>query len=258
MRCWVLAFALLGCGDVSLVPDAGPPDAYQPDSPAIPMCAAGETVCNGATCADTMSDELNCGGCNTQCAPTQSCEAGTCTPITTCKQVRGRDPQAIDGAYYTPSNTLFYCDFTNNVDYQALALGNHTATYPDYELMNAADLATPSVQQAFLAVFNAQGGLLNLEPGFTSSNCCMKVGDSGAGQVLALGGSIVFPAQVGANSFACGQFNESRFRFYLSGFSEYQAMPMSPSFFSTRAPSVIAGCADDNNPGLFVRKTPIN
>lgn len=257
MRCWVLAFALLGCGDVSLVPDAGPPDAYQPDSSAA-MCADGETVCNGATCADTMTDEFNCGGCNTQCAPTQSCEAGSCTPITSCKQVRDRDPQAVDGMYYTPSNKFFYCDFTNGVDYQAVALGNHKTTYPDFELINAADLATPGVQQAFVAMFNAQGGLVNLEPGFTSNNCCFKVGDSGAGQVLTLGGSIVFPAQVGANAFVCGQFNEPRFRFYLSQISEYQVMPMAPGFFASRPPAVISGCADDNNPGLFVRKTPIN
>jgi hypothetical protein len=258
MRCWVLALALWGCGDVNLVSDAGLPDAYQPDGVPMVSCAASETVCNGATCADTMTDELNCGGCNTQCAPTQTCESGTCTPITTCNQVQDRNPQAVDGPYYTPSNTIFYCDFTNHVDYQAFGFGGYDVTYPDYALMSSTELQDPAVQRAFIALVNAQGGLLNIAPGLNPDNCCLKLADAGPGEMLLVNGQYVYPAFVGADQNICGgPYNDPKYRYYVIN-GEYMPLPMPTSYFATRTITVGPACSDGANPGIFVRKGPIH
>ncbi len=222
------------------------------------MCEAGETVCNGATCADTMTDELNCGACNAQCAPTQACKAGTCTPITSCADVR--EISETDGIYTTPTNVTFYCDFANNVQYSAFGLGAHNATYTDYQLISSADLNQPGFQGAFVALWNRQGGLLNLAPGLSPGNCCLKSSDAGAGQMLVFNNNqYIYPAQAATNISVCGgPYNDTRYRIFLNVSGEYPPIPLSMSFFATHTASVAAFCSDGANPGIFARKVPIN
>jgi len=46
-------------------------------------CLTGSTQC-GATCANLMEDQLNCGACGTACGDTQRCSAGSCVAIAPC------------------------------------------------------------------------------------------------------------------------------------------------------------------------------
>ncbi len=64
-----VSLAACGGGDdgVSIVVDAGPPDAEP---------CSGE-MC-GEACVDIESDEANCGGCNMSCDPAATCVAGDC------------------------------------------------------------------------------------------------------------------------------------------------------------------------------------
>ena len=55
--------------------DAAPP----PMEAAAPMCTAPQRAC-GATCVDTRSDTMNCGGCGMRCAQAESCIESRCFP----------------------------------------------------------------------------------------------------------------------------------------------------------------------------------
>ena len=183
---WVaVGLGLFACGDVQKVPDAAIPDAYTPDSASMLTCGAGEMVCNN-TCANLMTSELYCGNCNTQCSPTQGCLNGTCVPAnTSCMRVRELDPSAGDGAYINPNtNNAFYCDFTNSMTYDGFGFGGHNGSYPGYTMMSSANFNDPQIQRAFIAVYNKQTGLANLQPGLSGGNCCFKAADTGAGQML--------------------------------------------------------------------------
>lgn len=251
MRRWVLAFALMGCGDVNKLSDAGLADAYQPDGENGPMCAAGETVCNAVTCADTMTDEFNCGGCNNQCAPTQTCEAGTCTAVTTCKQVRDLNAEAPDGLYRSPTNAPFFCDFTNNVEYADFRVDVVTATPADYVLVTGASLAMPSFARAFLEMFNARGGVPALST-FNAGNCCLA---SAPDLRLLTGNSLSFLASAGQQNCEFAYTADTVYWFSRAQNSGFvSSLPL--NFFVVNPPTDAAGCTNSANPAIFVKSRP--
>ncbi|NVB77548.1 MAG: hypothetical protein HOV81_04055 [Kofleriaceae bacterium] len=251
MRRWVLAFALIGCGDVNKLTDAGLPDAYQADSPNVAMCATGETVCNGLTCADTMTDEFNCGGCNNQCPPSQTCEAGACTAVTTCKQVHDLNATAPDGLYRSPANVPFYCDFTNNVEYADFRVDVVTATPTDYVLVTGANLAMPTFGRAFLEMFNARGGIPALST-FNAGNCCVA---SATNLRLKTNGAFSFVAAPAQQSCAFSFTADTTYSFSRSQTMGFvNSLPL--DFFALNPPTDAAGCGDDANPAFFVKSRP--
>lgn len=68
-------------------------------------CASGARC--GATCADTLTDENHCGGCNLRCAAGQTCSGGTCQTL---RPGETRDnPIATTGPSFTATvNTSLY------------------------------------------------------------------------------------------------------------------------------------------------------
>jgi hypothetical protein len=49
-------------------------------SPALLLCAAGLTLCNGQ-CVNLASDPVNCGSCGNVCEAPGICSVGSCTVI---------------------------------------------------------------------------------------------------------------------------------------------------------------------------------
>jgi hypothetical protein len=263
MRSFVVAVALFtcACGEVVKVADSGVPDTYVPDSPSSLMCNAGEMVCNGS-CANIMTSELYCGNCMTQCSPTQGCFNGTCVPAnTTCQRVRELDAAAPDGLYTNP-NTLafFYCDFTNNMTYEQFAIAQYNVSYANYTFMTSAHFNDPAIQKAFVALYNAQGGLVNIASGFNATNCCFKAADAPMNQMLNLGNSYIYPAKVGVDQSQCGgPYTDARYRMYLQQITppEYSPQPMPDDWFATHAATIVTVCGDSTtggNPGIFMRR----
>lgn len=244
---WAIAFA--ACGDVQKVPDAAVPDAYQPDAAMELTCASGETVCNN-TCTDLMTDEFYCGNCNTQCAPTQGCVAGTCVPRnTSCTRVREVDPDAPDGVYENPNNgDVFYCDFTNGKTIDGLYMGQYNATYTGYAPITFEQLSKPEFQALFIGLYNRQGGL-RLIATWDSDNCCFAMA---ADQRWAFGGSYLFPA-LGSGS-ACnptGGYTGGPY-WLLQGVTQTLLTPPLPDdFFVTDPASQTMICSNGANPGMF-------
>ncbi len=257
MRCLWWAIALAACGDVQKVPDAAVPDAYQPDPPQEVTCGSGEMSCNGV-CTNPMTDELYCGNCNTQCSPTQACVNATCVPAnTSCSRVREIDPTAADGAYLNPNTgDAFYCDFTNNVTYDSFAMGAFNGSYPGYTMMSSANFNDPLIQKAFIGIYNEQGGATNLMAGAQGGNCCFKAADTGAGQMLLIGGHHIYPARVDADVNVCGgPYTASRYRFFLAEEGPFSPFPMPADYFTTYPASVAARCSDSApQPAFFMKK----
>jgi hypothetical protein len=263
MRSFVVAAALFicACGDVVKVPDAGTPDTYVPDSPTSLSCGAGEMACNGS-CANVMTSELYCGNCNTQCTPTFGCLNGACVPAnTSCQRVRELEPSAPDGLYTSPNNGVtFYCDFTNNMTYESFSIAQYNVTYPNHTFMTSAHFNDPAIQKAFVALYNAQGGLINISVGFNATNCCFKAADAPANQMLNLGASYIYPAKVGTDQSQCGgPYNDVRYRLYLQQPTppEYSPLPMPDNWLATHPATIVMVCGDSTtggNPGIFMRR----
>lgn len=251
MRCWVvLSIALCACGDVNKIEKPVPVDAFQADSPPEVSCASGETVCGG-TCSNPMTDEANCGACNTQCAPTQGCLNGSCVPAgITCARIRELDPTAPDGLYRHPhTNAPFYCDFTNQMTYDGIAMGQYTTAYPGYTVMAATDLDKVDMQKAFILFTNQQNGLPALSA-FVSNNCCFS---TAGGLRQLFGGQILYPAN-GATA-RCNQapsYNTPPYIWTLNG-AVFFTLPLPDNFFTTYPPTTAATCTEGNNPGFFWR-----
>ena len=261
MRSFVVAAAVLACacGDVLKVPDAHVIDAYQPDSPPNPMCAANETmVCNGA-CVDPMTSEQYCGNCTTQCNPTQGCIGGTCLPnFTDCKRVKDTDPMAADGQYTNPNNgNFFFCDFTNNVQIDEFRFDRFDVAPTGFTVVRAADL-TGIIGKAFVGYYNRDHGI-RAQTTFSIGNCCIT---TIAGNRLKTGpaGSELptFPA-LGSGMVTCTFSMAANTVYTISrtqsnGF--YDQLPV--DFFTTFPPSEGAGCAESTNPAIYVKTHPIN
>jgi hypothetical protein len=205
-----------------------------------------------------MSSELYCGNCMTQCTPTQGCLNGMCVPSnTTCQRVRELEPTAPEAVYTNPNNgNLFYCDFTNNMTYEQFGIGQYNVAYPNFVYMTSAHFNDPMIQKAFIALYNAQGGLVNIAVGFNSSNCCFKAADGVAlTQTLHFAGNYIYPAKVGVDQSQCGgPYNDARYRFYQQIPNEYSPMPMPNDWFATHAATIQTNCSDGANPGVFMRR----
>lgn len=249
---WWLAVAVTACGDVNRVPDASVPDAYTPDSPNDPMCAAGEMVCSGS-CANLMTSEQHCGSCTTTCAPNHGCASGTCVPAnTSCARVREIDPEAPDAVYTNPNNgNKFYCDFTNNRTFDGLYMGQYDATPAGYTLVTFEQLSDPQFQALFINLYNRQAGM-PLIASWVSANCCYS---TTGGMDWHFGGAILYPST--GTGFSCSPptpgYAGGPWRVYLNSNASVMTAPLAENFFVLNPVTQVAQCSEGANPGFFWR-----
>lgn len=245
-----------GCGQVATEADARPEEDAEPGPIDALSCTPAETICDGS-CVDTLSDEQHCGDCTTSCGPTQGCLTGLCVDATaSCAIIRALDPTAGNGVYtHEADGAQFFCDMTHGaITYEELAFAQHDAPHPGYQMAGVSDLNDPVIQAAFVWLYNHGGGATNLTPGWVSTNCCFKGADTGL-NVLALGDSIVFPAQLGADVINCnGPYNDLKYRFWIATPNLYAPVPLPDNFFQTYPASSQANCSNEQNPAFFFRR----
>jgi hypothetical protein len=220
-------------------------------------CTSGETCNNGNCTGGTQTTTCITGDL---CCP-QNCNInndGDCN--TSCLAILQNNPTAPDGPYQILENSVFvnvYCDMTHGGDtYRTLAMGDYTQTYPGYSLVTLADLGDSVIQQAFIYLYNQQGSaLINLNPGWNSGNCCIKLADHvSTGGYLTLGGSYLYPASV-MNTEECntGYFDPT-YRFEQANLFVFSPVPMLSSYFQQNPPGTTNVCGDSNNPAWFWKK----
>ncbi|MEO6772317.1 MAG: hypothetical protein ABI467_04755 [Kofleriaceae bacterium] len=248
-----LFIALVGCGKVAAVAD-GSIDAPLPDAL---TCSAAQELCN-ATCSDPMSAVDHCGSCDNACATDhETCQAGHCVDYTaTCATIHAGNPAAVSGPYTLLDTSIVFCDFEHNVTYTQLAFGQYNVAHPGYALVSAADLADPTVQKAFIYLFNSQSGAAISLGTFTSMNCC--IADNANGADLLLGGAIVYPATPNSTTAQCSPAGG----YTLSGYgltiqtapAVFTTATLPDDFFTTSPASEGANCGPSNNPALFWKR----
>ena len=144
-----------------------------------------------------------------------------------------------------------YCDMSGGgVTYEQLGFGQYNVSHTGWTLLSFADLSTVPVQQALIWAYNRQGGMVNLNPGWNSSNCCFAVSDSA--DWLDFGSGLdyrVYPADQNGTENCNGTYTDAYMRFHRNAFPA--EMSLASNYFVTYPPSLRSGCSDGNNPGFF-------
>jgi hypothetical protein len=226
-------------------------------------CPAPTVSCNGV-CTNTSYDPKNCGQCGKSYTSTQACAGGVCVALgvlSSCQQILAGNPSATDGPYQINKGQGpidVYCDMGGGgITYEAFAFGQHDKTYAGYGLLSVALLNTTVVQNAFIYLVNKQGGLINIDVGFQSNNCCIKAAEHlNKTEYLALGAGVyLYPAQPGTTSFDCnpsGGYVAPLWGWYRNS-GEYATFPLPAGYFTTRTPGTTYQCSNASNPGWFVK-----
>jgi hypothetical protein len=252
---WLALLMVAACGKVEVVGDGGGGDAAAdgPRSDGPAACVAPETMC-GAACVDEQTDDSNCGMCGSACVTNTGCLAGDCVDSTaSCAVILALDPTKPSGPYmHAADGHQFYCDMSHGpTQYEQLAIGEYSVVHTGYDFVTAADLGEPVLQQAFVWLYNHQGGLATIAT-WTPGNCCVKDGMT-AGEYLTLGGSYLFIATAGATEAQyCGtSMTAAQYAFYLANLNVYPGDPIATTSFGTYAAAEATGCGDSANAAMY-------
>jgi hypothetical protein len=188
-----------------------------------------------------------------------------------CSHILADDRTSPDGLYRIDrtANTAedavtVYCDMTGGgVTYEELGVGRASGVYADFEVATATDLAEPSIQQALLWLYNMQGGMKNLEPGWVSSSCYFL---AGTGALLYFGGSPLIPADLDdtGGQYHCNEYDETStniggysdplMKFYLASPANTVTEPVPLGFFADYPVTTAAYYYDYGNPSFFFKR----
>jgi hypothetical protein len=251
---WVVALGAAACGNVAVGADAPRSDAEIDTL----TCMTTQLVCAN-TCVDPMTDSMHCGDCDVKCQTVgESCVAGHCTDmITSCSQLHMLTPSAADGFYTLIDSSRVYCDMTDGaVTYEALSFGQFNIVTAGYDLVTPTDLGHASIQAAFVALYNAQGGATTIAP-VTIGNCCFKF-DAGANELF-FGGNFLTPITTAGVAACAGLHSDPAYRFDTvvptTQVHTPQNPPLAANFFTANpATGAVDQCSDNNNPAFFFKR----
>jgi len=217
------------------------------------MCGTGEMVCDGV-CANVMTSDVHCGNCTTECAPTQSCMAGSCVDrFVDCKAVRMANPAAPDGVYSNATtNTSFYCAYGVNTQYD-FRVNSYLTTPSGYSVVRATDFNDVNFVRAFIGTYNIDAGFKAVDA-FTPSNCCMSLL---AGTRYQFGAQILFTG-IGTSSYCNQAIAPNTFiTFGRNGANFGGTLPA--NYFATNPVTEVTGtCSDGNNAAFYVKRSTTN
>jgi Stigma-specific protein, Stig1 len=250
---WVAVLAS-ACGNVAKAPDAGAADAPDPDAFS---CSAPMLAC-GAQCFDLATDHEHCGACDLACPDAEDCIAGHCTDATaSCAAIAMYTPNAPSGGFtHKLDGTKFFCDFPNGLQYDELDYGQYDVAHAGFTIVSPADLMNPTLQQAFIFLYNQQHGA-KLIATWTDTNCCFK-GDTVVNNMnmILINGSNITPAKAAPNdvSVCNAAHTDNPGRFIMSAGGAYSPDPMPDDFFSTHTVTAGTQCSPGANPAFFWKR----
>lgn len=172
-----------------------------------------------------------------------------------CDAIQNYDASAADGVYTIRVGGVdqaVYCDMTHGgITYAKLGFGRHGTSYASYVEVAVADLQDPVLQQAYVALYNMQGGgAINLAVGYSSGNCCFQAAGLTT-SYLAFGGSYLYPAGAGPSVQCGGPYNDPLYGFYHASSGDFSPVPMPSDYFATRPAGVSSACSVSDNPAFF-------
>jgi len=154
-----------------------------------------------------------------------------------------------------------YCDMTNGgITYETLGFGRHNKTYSGYALVTLAQLQATVSQDAFIYLFNAQMGMVNLDPGFESNNCCIKIAEHlNKDEYVTMGGpgNAVYPATTVQQCNPPNGYAETLYGFSVqSNGPGVQTSSLPANFLTSHPVGTTSQCQNNNNPGWFFKSYP--
>jgi len=250
----LLLFALAGCGKVQALADASL-DSKLPDAL---TCSGVQTLCGNA-CADLQSSMTSCGACGISCqADRETCMAGHCVDFnTSCAAIKAGNPSAASGPYTLLNNTTVFCDMEHSMTYTQLMFGQYNATHAGYDMVSLADLQDPTLQKAFIYLFNRQGGGAQSLGAFTSPNCCFKA-RSGVNMTLEFGANYMYPATPNSTTSQCNQsggYTLGSYGFLMEPSGVFTTATLASDFFTSHPATEVQLCTDGTNPAFFWKRT---
>ncbi len=212
------------------------------------MCSNGTPITNCSLTGD--------GCCPSNCTPVNDLD---CQTQPNCLAIKTSNAAATDGVYSIDPDASgpiqpfdVYCDMTTGITYEALGIGQHNTTVAGWTWISATELQKNAVQQAFIYLYNTQGGLTNITPNWSSGNCCVR--EAGNNQILFLGGQQTRPANAANNNLVClSSYPDSMYRFGRQTVGA-AIPPLPTNYFTTNPPTAQTACGDNNNPGFFFKQ----
>lgn len=140
-----------------------------------------------------------------------------------------------------------------DISYEALAFGQQGVAYGGYVQVEDAEIQNPRAQQALLWLYDMQGGITNLSPGWQGDNCAYRTTNSW----IQAGGSYIVPADLESLSgYHCDgpPYSEALMKLSLLSSAAVQTAPVFLDFFSSNALTMQAAAASNASPSFFFKK----
>jgi hypothetical protein len=226
-------------------------------------------------CVNLQTDYFNCGQCNLVCGAGKECKAGLCvaapvigvgtdpdpyrlssgTQPISCKAFKTAYPNQGDGIYLIrPSSTdiKVYCDMTNGAwTYESFGFGKYNQAYSGWTFVGAPDFSgSAQFRAAFEYLYN-RDRLINIQPGWTSGNCCF-MNTTNTNFYGFAGNTYMYPANQTGTSFNCnGTYSDPKMRLYLVTSAVVRDAFTQQELVN---PGIYASCTVSNNPAIFVKR----
>jgi len=209
----------------------------------------------GNTCANLQSSDLYCGNCTTQCNYLEGCLNGTCRrKNSSCADILAFQPGAANGAFMNGNDgQTMYCDFAARRQIE-LGLGLYTTAFPGWSPMNAATFSDPTVQAAFIAIYNKDVGIRTLAA-WTPQYCCLHApGNTTLWFSAPNNAMFILPSTT--SGFVCNNTMTYDGWYPIgigSSASGAVVPPMPATFFQTNQVIENTLCSTGANPGFFIK-----
>jgi hypothetical protein len=245
------------------------------------FCSGGDDFCCAVTCAGPCAKcagGTTCGllaaGSPGACGSGKVCDAaGACVaglsgsgtasdpytstpPLAKCSVYLSTFPTAQDGVYtINPGSGAInvYCDMVHGgITYANFGMGPYTGSFAGWTFVGAADFSgTAELAAAFAYLYDRNGGLTNLQVGFSVTNCCIE-NTTTTNWYGIDGSSYMYPWMSGAEN--CGGPYSAALLQLGDGVTSVEISPatLTPSQAGTVA--TFGGCSNGGNPAIFVQK----
>jgi hypothetical protein len=179
-------------------------------------------------------------------------------PFSKCSVYFSTFPAAPDGIYtINPGSGAInvYCDMVHGgITYANFGFGVYTGAYAGWTQVGSADFSgTAEFPAAFAYLYDRNGGLVNLQPGFVSSNCCII--DTTENSYFGIDGDVYMYPYMGT-AFSCNPATGyTQNPMQLAGGSP-NTNEIPPSITAAQAGTVATStaCSIGANPAIFVQK----
>jgi hypothetical protein len=175
-------------------------------------------------------------------------------PLTSCNVYLATYPGTPDGVYTIDPGTGaigVYCDMAHGgVTYVSFGFGHYASAYPGWTQVGAPDFSgSTEFDEAFSYLYDRNGGLVNLQVGFSSSNCCITDTTENSWYGLA-GNQYMYPYEGGVQ--ACNPGGGYTSSIVQIGSPTAAITTITPAEAGTV--TTFNGCGLSGNPAIFVQK----